>query len=84
MTSQLFWGDEQMSEYKCIYCGRTIETDKRCSCSHCGYTMYELPYERTELLRSEIIRFVDTVTTQDIPIKTIKWEKKEKTNEDAS
>lgn len=67
-----------MSEFKCIYCGRTIETDKRCSCSHCGYTMYELPYERTELLRSEIIRFVDTVTTQDIPIKTIKWEKKEK------
>ena len=47
-----------MGEYKCISCGATKNSEKTCSCAECGYKMYETPYERRELLRSEIRNFI--------------------------
>ncbi len=53
-----------MPASKFIGCGKETEHDKRCTCPHCGYTMYELPYDRAALLRQEIVRFVTTVASQ--------------------
>ena len=55
-----------MSKYKCICCGEEKESEQRCSCPICGYGMYELPYERRELLREEITRFVSCVISPEI------------------
>lgn len=62
-----------MPEFKCISCGKSVEYDKQCTCPHCGYTMYELPYDRAVLLRKEIIRFVMTVSGQPADIKLLIW-----------
>ncbi len=51
-----------MPEYSCICCGEVRESDRRCSCPVCGYTMYALPFGRKTLLRSEIIRFAVSMT----------------------
>lgn len=56
-----------MARYQCICCGEQKESAKCCSCPSCGYTMYALPFDRKELLRAEIIRFVNCMThTPDI------------------
>ena len=62
-----------MPEVKCIGCGKVIEHEKRCTCPHCGYTMYELPYDRAVLLKKEIIRFVMTVSSQPADANLIIW-----------
>ena len=62
-----------MPEFKCISCGKSVEQEKQCTCPHCGYTMYELPYDRAVLLRKEIIRFVMTVSGQTANIKLLIW-----------
>ncbi|WP_294411305.1 AAA family ATPase [uncultured Ruminococcus sp.] len=62
-----------MPELKCIGCGKVIEHEKRCTCSHCGYTMYELPYDRAVLLKKEIIRFVMAVSNQPADANLIIW-----------
>lgn len=62
-----------MPEFKCISCGKSVEREKQCTCPHCGYTMYELPYDRAVLLRKEIIRFVMTVSGQPADIKLLIW-----------
>lgn len=63
-----------MATYKCISCGEIKESDSRCSCPVCGYRMFETPYERTEMLRSEIATFisrlqVNTVMREDLVFK---------------
>ena len=47
-----------MRTFKCIGCGATKESDKKCNCMECGYGMFEAPYERAELLRKEIRDFI--------------------------
>lgn len=47
-----------VSEYKCISCGEVKESKKICSCPVCGYRMFEMPYDRAELLKKEIKEFV--------------------------
>lgn len=47
-----------MSEYKCICCGMIKEGTKQCSCSNCGYLMFEGNYQRSEKLKEEILSFV--------------------------
>ncbi len=54
-----------MAEYQCIGCGATTESEMPCTCSVCGYTMYPLPFQRGEKLRSEIRRFVDCVIHEE-------------------
>ena len=43
-----------MAEYKCISCGEIKESEESCSCPVCGYKMFEIPYERDEVLRKEM------------------------------
>lgn len=47
-----------MLTYKCINCGEIKESDSSCSCPVCGYRMFEMPYDRKEVLRSEIEHFI--------------------------
>lgn len=77
-----------MSEFKCISCGAVKESDKPCSCPVCGYKMFESPYERTEILKKEIIDFVSHLRLKEVPFDTFKIyrkvlkKKKSKTDED--
>lgn len=43
-----------MKQFQCINCGEIIESEKSCSCTICGYKMYESPYEKSNLLHEEI------------------------------
>ena len=47
-----------MATYKCISCGEIKESDSRCSCPMCGYQMFEAPYDRAEVLHSQITTFL--------------------------
>ncbi len=60
-----------MAEYKCINCGEMRRNEDICSCPICGYRMFETPYNRKDLLSSEISRFFSclkkiTVTQSDL------------------
>ena len=58
-----------MAEYKCISCGELRESDNSCTCPICGYKMFEAPYDRRNILISEIERFFSS-----LEIKTAKKE----------
>ncbi len=47
-----------MAEFKCIRCGAVKESDSQGSCPVCGYKTFETPFDRSEILRKEIIRFI--------------------------
>ena len=47
-----------MLTYKCISCGATKESNDICSCPVCGYRMFPTPYNRRDVLISEVEKFV--------------------------
>ncbi len=47
-----------MTIYKCISCGATKESEGRCSCPACGYMMFETPYDKKNVLISEIESYI--------------------------
>lgn len=47
-----------MTTYKCISCGATKESEERCSCPVCGYMMFETPYDKKNVLISEIESYI--------------------------
>ena len=55
-----------MAEYKCIYCGETKESEKTCGCSNCGYKMFEMPFDRKEVLIQEITSFLNCLKIDTI------------------
>ena len=55
-----------MTNYKCIGCGEIKESESSCSCSNCGYLMFEEPYERGDKLKSEILSFVSRLRPLEI------------------
>lgn len=67
-----------MMEYQCISCGEIKESEKRCTCPVCGYSMYALPFDRKELLKSEIIRFLDCLTKERVCLTDLIFKNKEK------
>lgn len=44
--------------YKCIGCGAEIVSEKICTCKECGHKMFPLPYDRKQVLISEIRKFL--------------------------
>ncbi len=46
-----------MAVYKCIGCTATKESEEVCTCPMCGYKMFKLPYDCTDVLISESERF---------------------------
>ena len=67
-----------MPDFKCISCGEVKESEQRCSCPICGYEMYQMPYDRKELLKDEITRFVRCVIRPEIQAGDIIFDGKEK------
>ena len=67
-----------MPNFKCISCGEVKESEQRCSCPICGYEMYQMPYDRKELLKDEITRFVRCVIRPEIQAGDIIFDGKEK------
>jgi hypothetical protein len=55
-----------MAIFKCINCGQIKESEEKCSCSRCGYTMYEMPYDKKTTLFKECKHFLQTILTPKI------------------
>ena len=62
-----------MDVYKCIACGEEKQSDKPCSCSICGFTMYKTPYDRKDLIISEIRRYIYSYSTDPIKMKELEF-----------
>lgn len=58
-----------MPDFKCINCGEIKESKSSCTCPNCGYTMFEIPYNRKDVLITEIENFISC-----LEIKTVKRE----------
>ena len=69
-----------MAEYKCISCGEIKESESPCSCPMCGYKMFEVPYERKNVLASEIDNFISRLEVTTIVREDLIFEGKEKDN----
>lgn len=67
-----------MAEFKCISCGAIKESKEPCSCPVCGYRMFEAPYDRKELLISEIERFFSQLEITDITRRDLVFKGKSK------
>lgn len=67
-----------MMEYQCISCGEIKRSEKRCTCPVCGYTMYALPFDRSELLKSEIVCFLECLTQERAYLDDLTFKNKEK------
>ncbi len=55
-----------MSEYKCISCGYIEEREETGSCPVCGYRMFRNPYDRKEVLISEIKNFISRLEVKSV------------------
>lgn len=55
-----------MAQYQCIRCGALRESEKRCTCSECGYIMAEVPFDHCEVLRKEIQQFIRRLRPEEI------------------
>ena len=67
-----------MAEYKCISCGEIKESESPCSCPMCGYKMFEMPYERKNVLASEIDNFISRLEVTTVVREDRIFEGKEK------
>lgn len=67
-----------MPEYKCISCGEIKESESPCSCPMCGYKMFEMPYERKNVLASEIDNFISRLEVTTVVREDLIFEGKEK------
>lgn len=67
-----------MTEYKCISCGEIKESESPCSCPMCGYKMFEMPYERKNVLASEIDNFISRLEVITVVREDLIFEGKEK------
>lgn len=65
-----------MSEYKCINCGKVLETKGPRTCPDCGYRMFEVPYDKDETIRKEIVDFVGQLKPTDIRRSDISYHRK--------
>ena len=67
-----------MAEYQCISCGEIKESESPCSCPMCGYKMFEMPYERKNVLASEIDNFISRLEVTTVVREDLIFEGKEK------
>lgn len=55
-----------MEMFKCISCGAEKESEEACSCSVCGYRMFQMPYVRSRVLIKEIQNFIGHLKLSDL------------------
>lgn len=71
-----------MATYACIGCGATKDSKSNCSCSDCGFTMFETPYDRKTILTREIEKFICSLEVKTISKDDVIFEGIEKDNFD--
>lgn len=64
-----------MKKYQCIACGTVKDCEKSCMCPICGYMMFPQPYDRSEVIISEIRRFVERIVAQKIDVQSLPFGK---------
>lgn len=64
-----------MKKYQCIACGTVKECEKSCMCPICGYMMFPQPYDRSEVIISEIQHFVEKIVAQEIDVQSLPFGK---------
>lgn len=64
-----------MKKYQCIACGTVKECEKSGMCPICGYMMFPQPYDRSEVIISEIRRFVEKIVAQKIEVQSLPFGK---------
>ena len=64
-----------MKKYQCIACGTVKDCEKSCMCPICGYMMFPQPYDRSEVIISEIRRFVERIVAQKIDVQLLPFGK---------
>ena len=69
-----------MKEYKCISCGNLKNSEKPCTCPRCGYKMFTTPFERDEVLKKEIVMFIDGLRINEIDLSKLEAYRKENKN----
>ena len=67
-----------MAEYQCISCGEVRESESSCCCPVCGYKMFEMPYDRRNILISEIERFFSVLECRTVRREDLVFEEKDK------
>ena len=67
-----------MSEYRCICCAETKQSDQPCFCPTCGYRMFETPFDRKIVLLSEIEGFISRLEVTSILREDLVFEGKDK------
>lgn len=67
-----------MREYKCICCSETRQSDQPSFCPTCGYRMFEMPFDRKNVLVSEIKGFVSRLEVTTIIREDLEFEGKDK------
>ena len=67
-----------MAKYKCISCGEIKDSEKPCSCPTCGYRMFETPYDRRNMLISEIECFISRLEVGTVMREDLVFEGKDK------
>lgn len=55
-----------MPEFKCISCGAIKESEKQCGCPVCGYLMFETPYDKADVLKKEILKFISGLRVNEV------------------
>ena len=66
-----------MAEFKCISCGEIKQGEEISTCPVCGYRMFQLPYERKNILRNEILNFLHKLQLTEIDSKAFDWYREE-------
>lgn len=64
-------------ERKCICCGEVTHSAQPCTCPVCGHRMFQTPYDRTDVLRREIIKFIRHLEITSIDDKTMIFSRQE-------
>ena len=57
-----------MADYKCISCSNIKSSEKDCSCPVCGYKMFRMPYEKSAILKKEIVSFLDNLRIKKVKV----------------
>ena len=67
-----------MPKFKCISCGEIKDSEGICSCPNCGYRMFEIPYDRKNVLISEVTSFITRMEVTTIKREDLSFEGKDK------
>ena len=66
-----------MTEYQCICCGKTKDSEKICCCPDCGYKMYPTLFDRKKVLADEICSFLQQLKLSKFKQEDVRYFRRE-------